>query len=98
METEMNRLLTAFALSTALMTPAFAQDAVKGVACGAVLTMSQADQKAAMEMAMTSDKMAAQAAMGTDDAMASDDAMAMMVKMCTTNPDMMLRDAMHSMN
>ena len=100
----MNHLLTALVLSFALVTPALAQDDPKVVACSAFLAMSHDDQKAAMEMAMTTDSMAVKTAMATDaamptgSAMASDDAMATMVKMCTNNPDMLIMDAMHSMN
>jgi hypothetical protein len=60
---------------------------------------AMATDGAATDGAMaTDDAMAADGAMATDDAMASQESMASMVKMCTENPDMMVMDAMHSMN
>ena len=99
----MNRLLAAMSLSTALITPAFAQDATV-VDCKAFLTMSHDEQKASMEAAMMSDTMDAQAAMAKDGtmktagAMATDDAIAAAVKMCTAHPDMAITAAMHEMH
>ena len=100
----MKRLLTALSFSTALMAPAFAQDATKSVGCGAFLAMGHDDQKASMEAAMMSDTMDAQAAMAKDGtmktagAMATDDAIAAAVKMCTAHPDMAITAAMHEMH
>jgi hypothetical protein len=124
----MKRLLSALLLSTALMTPAFAQDTPQDLSCKDFMAMSADDQMSAMSDAMavdmkaaegamatddamaadgamaTDDAMAADGAMATDDAMAADgamvseDAMAAMTTMCNANPDMMIMDAMHSMN
>lgn len=99
----MNRLLAALALSTALTFPAFAQDMPQDIACSTFLAMSETDQMEAFDAAMSADTMTTDDAMATGDAMATDDAMAAdamaaMVAMCTANPDMMIMDAMHSMN
>jgi hypothetical protein len=66
--------------------------------------MATDDAMAADSAMVTDDAMAADDttvtgdAMASDGAMASDDAMAALVATCTANPDMMIMDAMHSMN
>ena len=104
----MNRFFLAFALTTALTAPAFAEGMGKDMSCKDYMAMGHADMMAATTAVMEADAMAADGAMATDttktgDAMATDgmmsaeDQMAAMVKACTAHPDMMAMDAMNMM-